>query len=407
MDKIGDIDVKYLAEKYGTPLYTYNKQQIIDNYLNLKNTFIKYYPKTSIHFSVKANSNIHILKVFQELGAGADCSSPYELKLSRMAGFPDNKILYTGNYESPDDFNEINSTDVKINLDDISSFNRLIKVFKPDRISFRINPGIGRGGYEGITTAGSDAKFGVPYEKALNAYQLAIDNGISRFGIHMMTGSNNLEPYYFAEVVEKLLLISNSIFSKLNIIPEYIDIGGGFGIPYEDEEQPLDIDLTAKLISEIFYEKCNKYGFGEPELILEPGRYLVANAGYLITKITGIKRSYRNFAGIDAGMSTLIRPALYGAKHRISVYNKTGMNIAYNICGQICENSDIMSRNVFLPDIEEGDILVIKDAGAYGYVMSSNYNNRPRPAEVLLDNNNEKLIRRRETFEDLLSLYNF
>lgn len=407
MNAIGNIDIKELVNQYGTPLYVYNKQQIIENYNNLKNTFTKFYPKTSVHFSVKANSNLHILKLFNLLGAGADCSSPFELKLSRLAGFEDNRILYTGNYESLDDFSEIKTTEIKINLDDITSFNRLIKVFRPERISFRINPGIGRGGYEGITTAGSDAKFGVPYEKAQSAYQLAKDYGINRFGIHMMTGSNNLEPYYFAEVVEKLLLISNNIFSKLGIKPEYIDIGGGFGIPYEEEEQPLDIELTAKLISEIYLEKCNKYGFGLPELILEPGRYLVANAGYLITRVTGVKKSYRNFAGIDAGMSTLIRPALYGAKHRVSVYNKNGMNIAYNICGQICENSDIMSRNVFLPDIEEGDIITIRDAGAYGFVMSSNYNNRPRPAEVLIDNDKSTLIRRRETFEDMLIYYNF
>lgn len=402
---IGNVDIKYLADKYGTPLYVYDQQTIIDNYNNLSNTFTKYYPKTKIHFSVKANSNLNILKLFNSLGSGADCSSPYELKLSRLAGFEDNKILYTGNYESYLDFSEIKSKEIKVNLDDASSLDRLLTNIKPDRISFRINPGIGRGGFEGITTGGTDAKFGVPYEKALFAYQEAQQKGINRFGIHMMTGSNNLEPYYFAEVVEKLLKIAYNIFSRLGTKPEYIDIGGGFGIPYEDDEAALDIDLTAKLIGEIFREKCEKYGFEEPELILEPGRYLIANSGYIISSITGIKRSYKNFAGIDAGMSTLIRPALYGARHRVSVYGKDNLSAAYNICGQICENSDILAKNIFLPDIEIGDLMIIRDAGAYGYVMSSNYNNRPRPAEVLVDGSSDKLIRRRETFEDMLRNY--
>ncbi len=405
MNNIAGCDIKELASNYGTPLYVYDKTKIMDNYNRLNNTFTKYYPNTKIHFSVKANSNLNILKLFRELGTGADCSSPYELKLSRLAGFDDNKILYTGNYESHQDLAEINSDEIKINLDDISSFGRLKEIYTPKRISFRINPGIGRGGYEGITTAGTDAKFGVPYEKALGAYMLAKANGIKHFGIHMMTGSNNLEPYYFAEIVEKLLMIANNIFSKIDEKPEYIDIGGGFGIPYEDEESSLDIDLTAKLISDIFIEKCEKYGFDMPELIIEPGRYLIADAGYIISTITGIKNSYRNFAGIDAGMSTLIRPALYGAKHRISIYQKEGMKNAYNICGQICENSDILAKNVFLPDLEEGDLMIIKDAGAYGYVMSSNYNNRPRAAEILIEQSKPIVIRKRESFENMLSLY--
>lgn len=405
LNYIGNVDIKYLAEKYGTPLYVYDKLKIEENYKNLSQSFIKYYPKTNVHFSVKANSNLHILKIFNEMGSGVDCSSPNELKLSRLAGFTDNRILYTGNYESFSDLSEIESPDIKINLDDISSFERLLKVYHPKRISFRINPGIGRGGFEGITTGGTDAKFGVPYEKSFLAYKEAQNNGINRFGIHIMTGSNNLEPYYFAEVVEKLFRIAQGIFSKLGTVPEYIDIGGGFGIPYEDGEMPLDIDLTAKLISEIFIEKSQKFDFGEPELILEPGRYLIANAGYIISSITGIKKSYKNFVGIDAGMSTLIRPALYGAKHRLSVYGKDDLNSAFNICGQICENSDILAKNVFLPDVEVGDLITIYDAGAYGYVMSSNYNNRTRPAEVLIENGSNRLIRRRETFEDMISLF--
>jgi len=221
----------------------------------------------------------------------------------------------------------------------------------------------------------------------------------------MMTGSNNLEPYFFAEIVDKLMTIAGNIFGHLGIQPEFVDIGGGLGVPYLDDEQELDIDLTAKLVAQEFAEKCEKYGFGHPELFLEPGRYLIANAGYLIAKVTGIKESYKKFIGIDAGMNTLIRPALYGAKHRILVYDKPDNTATVNICGQICENSDIFAIMLPFPAANEGDLVVIKDAGAYGYVMASNYNNRPRPAEVLVDGQSSVLIRRRETMDDLLRLY--
>ncbi|GAB1372388.1 hypothetical protein MASR1M45_24500 [Candidatus Kapaibacterium sp.] len=187
---------------YGTPLYVYSKQSIEDNYTKLRDTFMKYYPHTRIHFSVKANSNLHILKQFNDMGCGADCSSPYEVMLAKHAGFSDDRIIYTGNYESVSDFSSLTDYKVKVNLDDITSFSRMHSVYNPEVISFRINPGIGKGGYEGITTGGTDAKFGVPYEKALYGYQLAKEKGYKRFGIHMMTGSNNLEPYYFAQVVE-------------------------------------------------------------------------------------------------------------------------------------------------------------------------------------------------------------
>lgn len=405
MELINGIDIRQLADEYGTPLYVYDKNKIIDNYNKLKNAFTKHYENTEIHYSVKANSNLNIINVFKELGSGVDCSSPIEIYMAEKAGLSHDKILYTGNYESPDDFRSLRGKDIKLNLDDINSFHRLNKIFTPKQIAFRINPGIGRGGYEGITTAGTDAKFGVPYERAYDAYNIAKQAGISKFGIHMMTGSNNLEPYYFAEVVEKLMKIAGNIFGKLDMQPEYIDIGGGMGIPYEQDEDELNVELMAEMVTEIFKEKSKKYGFGEPKLLLEPGRYLVANAGYLLTKVTGIKNSYKTFVGVDAGMSTLLRPALYGANHRVYVYGKSELEQNVNLCGQICENSDIFAKNVFMPMVEEGDLILFGDVGAYGYVMSSNYNNRLRPAEVLVSDTGAKLIRRREKLEDMLALY--
>lgn len=405
MNNIAGIDTRELANEFGTPVYIYDANGFRENYKKLKGAFDKYYPKNEIHFSVKANSNLNVLKVFKELGCGADASSPIEYELAKIAGFSPDKTLYTGNYENPSDFQGPINDGAMLNLDDASSLQRALKIGVPERLSYRINPGIGRGGFEGITTAGSDAKFGIPYEKAGDAYKAAMDAGVKRFGIHMMTGSNNLEPYYFAEVVDKLLMIARDIFEPLGIVPEYVDIGGGQGVPYYDHEPELNVDLMAKLIAEVFTEKCDKYGFGRPELVLEPGRYLAANAGYLVSKVTGIKKGYKTFVGVDAGMGTLVRPSLYGAYHRTSVYGKEHKTQQVNLCGQICENSDIFFKNIQFPEVEEGDIVVFREAGAYGYVMASQYNNRLRPAEVLIDGGEARLIRRRETFDDVLRLY--
>ncbi|MCX6147506.1 MAG: diaminopimelate decarboxylase [Candidatus Kapabacteria bacterium] len=405
MTQISNVDIKELVSQYGSPIYVYSQNQIENNYNKIKSAFTKYYPKTKIHFSVKANSNINILEIFKNLDAGTDCSSPIEFKLSKHAGFQNNNILYTGNYESIEDLETVAFENVKLNLDDINSFKRLATINVPELVSFRINPGIGRGGFEGITTAGTDAKFGIPYEKAYEAYKLAKEAGVKRFGIHMMTGSNNLEPHFFGEIVNRLMNIAHDIFSKLDIKPEYVDIGGGYGIPYTNQEEELNIDLTAKIVTDIFKEQCLKFNFGEPELILEPGRYLVANAGYLITQVTGIKDSYKKFVGVNAGMNFLIRPAMYGAFHRAEVYGKSNLTTHINLCGQICENSDIFAKNLEFPEVEVGDIVTFRDVGAYGYVMASNYNNRLKPAEILVNDNKHKLIRRKETFEDYFNLY--
>lgn len=407
MEFIGKVDIKSLIDEYGTPLYVYDQKIIETNYKKIFYAFSKFFENFKIHYSVKANSNLQILRLIKSLGAGVDCSSPFELRLALLAGFKPDVIVYTGNYESIDDLKYVSSCKVRINLDDISSYNRLIKVCSPDFASFRVNPGIGKGGFEGITTGGADAKFGVPYELLKQAYFAAKKDGVKRFGVHIMTGSNILEPYYFAEVLEKLMRISGRIFSDLEIKPEYIDIGGGFGIPYSDEDVELDIETTARLISEVFFEYCDKFDLGKPELKIEPGRYLIGNAGYVVSRVTGIKRGYKKFVGLDAGMNVLIRPALYGATHRIKIYGRDGVVQMAQICGQICENSDILGKNVPLPEVEEGDIVIILDAGAYGFSMASNYNGRPLPAEVLVDGDSVKLIRKRQSFEDYVKLMEF
>ena len=398
---------KELAKEFGTPLYIYDQKQIEENYHRLRSALDKHYEKFSIHYAVKANPNPAVIKVLIGLGSGVDCSSPGELEHALRAGVPASKILYTGNYESPEDLTKVLESGAKFNLDDLNSFKRMISIKTPERVSFRINPGMGKGSHEAVVTGGTDAKFGIPYEKAIEAYQFAKEQGVTKFGIHMMTGSNNLEPFFFAEAVEKLLTIGGGIFKELGFTPDYIDIGGGFGIPYHEEDVPLDVELMSELICDKFKEGIVKHELGEPELLVEPGRYLVGNAGVLLSKVTGLKDSYRQFIGIDAGMNTLMRPSLYGAIHRVEVPYRSSENTRLvSICGQVCENADILAHNILLPeDIEEGDFILLRDAGAYGFAMSSVYNGRPRPAEVLIENGKARLIRRREKIDDLFNFY--
>lgn len=391
-------------EKLGTPVYIYDLNKIKENCSNILKTFRKYYHQTEVHFAVKANSCPAVVKEIESSGLNVDCSSPFELLLSEKCGFSKDRIMYTGNYESPVDLDYATKKAGLINLDDISSFERLKKVKIPEIISFRINPGIGKGGFEGVVTGGVDAKFGVPYESTEEAYKKALDAGVKRFGIHMMTGSNNLEPWYFAEITDKLMHIAGKVFNKLGIIPEYVDIGGGFGIPYSDKEKEIDLDETARFITEKFIDASKKFGFGKPVLRLEPGRFITGNAGILVTKVTGKKSSYHNYLGVDAGMNSLLRPALYGATHRVDApFVKKKALEGIDICGRICENSDIFSRNTMLPELKEGDVVVFKDAGAYGFVMSSIYNGRPQPAEIAIRNSDVIFIRKRLSPEEMLS----
>jgi diaminopimelate decarboxylase len=198
--------------------------------------------------------------------------------------------------------------------------------------------------------------------------------------------------------------IAGPIFKALGQSPESIDIGGGLGIPYTSKEKPLNVEKTADAVASAFEAAVKKYGWDEPELVMEPGRYLVGNAGWLLAQVTRIKKSYRTFVGLDAGMQTLLRPALYGATHRVSVVGKTKPLMTADLCGPICESTDVFFKDLKMPKVEEGDLVVFHDAGAYGYSMASSYNGRPRPAEVLVNGSSHKLIRRRETLDDLSSL---
>lgn len=403
--EIAGIPVRQLAETYGTPLYVYDFARIETNARRLREVFHTPDITVDIYYAMKANCHPAILEVFRKLDYDMDCVSPGELELALRAGIESRKILYTGNYESPVDLRAAYESGAKINLDDVSSLSRLLKVGTPEFISYRINPGQGRGKYEKITTGGDKAKFGVPHEQATVAYRLALEAGIKRFGAHMMTGSSVLEAEHFPRMLELFLSELGEIRRALNIEFEFIDMGGGLGIPYYGDDTVLDIEKVGRMSLQVFRQNVKSYRLGNPHLALEPGRYLVGDAGYLITRVNGIKEGYRKLVGVDAGFNTLIRSALYGAQHPILVDGKedSAEQEAVDVCGQICENTDIFTRDRLLPHIDEGDLLIFTQAGAYGNVMAMPYNLRFRPAEVAIIEGRDRLITRRETIQDYYS----
>jgi diaminopimelate decarboxylase len=386
--KIGNISSIELAKEYDTPLYVYNKQIILKRIQELKDAF----PGARICYAVKANSNINILKLIAAQGFGADCSNKTELEYARLAGFDMKNSIFTSVNPRDDDLQKALDSGILINLDDISILKRLLKYGKPEILAFRINPGFGRGQFPGIVVGGHGTKFGMNEDLAREAFRLAKANGITRFGIHMMTGSGVLYEKYFEELTLAIQEIAVRIESALDINFEFIDIGGGLGIPFEPHEEPLNIKRVGEMVTNAYKHKA--------KLMLEPGKYLVAESGTLLTQVTTIKN---NFIGVDAGMGTLLRPALYGAYHPIILANNIEAEYTQeaNIVGPICENTDCFAKNRAMPSVKEGDILAIQIAGAYAFAMASSYNGILRPAEVLVDGDSHILIRSRERVEDI------
>lgn len=395
--------VNELVAKFGTPLYVYSQSRIQNNYKRLVDAYKAHYPHFEVYYAVKANNNPAIVKTLGQVGAGADASCVPEIMIANLAGISPDKILYSGVYNSNRDLAYAIENQVRLNLEDLSQLERLSKI--PSSLCFRINPGVGGSGAEGLIFAGPDAKFGIIERDVEKAYARARGLGVERFGIHMMTGSNILSPEYFEEVVEKLLDIAGPISQRLGIAFDYIDIGGSLGVPYRPEEQELDIEEVARRVVRKLRHKLEVYQMGEPTLIHEPGRYLVADAGILISRVTSIKNGYKKFIGLDAGMQTLLRPALYGAYHHILFANNLNAenDERVNVVGQICENSDIFAKDRFLSSkIGVDDLLAFLNTGAYGFAMSSQYNTQPKAAEVLVNNGQAVLIRERETFDDII-----
>jgi diaminopimelate decarboxylase len=403
--QIDGVSTIELAKKYGTPLYVISEAAIRAKYRNMFHALSSEYQKIRIFYSAKANTSLSVLRILRDEGAYVDSVSPGEVFLALKSGFPSEKILFTGTSVTDDELRFLLDSGVKINVDSISELGRLLNMATPDFISIRVNPEIGAGHHEHVITAGKQSKFGLWEDDLLKAYGIAKAHGVRQFGLQMHIGSGilNIEPFTLA--VERLLQIGKRVHDTLNIPLDLVDIGGGFGVPYRPEEKALDVGLFSDKILSLIKQRLEEYRLGEPALGFEPGRYIVAEAGILLSAVNTIKTTpFKKYAGIDAGFNTLIRPAMYGSYHHIVVANKMNENPCevYDIAGPLCESGDILGRDRRLPELQEGDLLAILNAGAYGFSMSSQYNSRPRPAEILVNRGRYALVRDRETLDDLL-----
>jgi len=399
--------VSEAAGRFPTPFFLYKEKRIREKCQRLKNAFSRYFENFWPLYAVKANSNPDILRIILDEGFEFDVSSESEVWIASKL---EAKGMFTGNYNPSQELKTAKEAGFILNIDDISQIPFLKEIGVPEILSFRINPGIGRAGIESNILAGPDAKFGIPSEKASDAYKQAKEFGIKRFGIHMMTGSNVLNESYFPDVVEKLFEVVADVKSKTGIEIEMMNIGGGFGVPYKPDEKDLDIEIVARSVREVFDKQIDKYNLKEPQLLVEPGRYITADAGWLIAHVLVIKNSYEKFVGVDAGANDLPRPAIYGAYHHVNILDKEDAQEKeiVNIVGRLCENNDQFAKNRELPRIEIGDIVIIHNAGGHAYSMGHNYNGRPRSAEYLITTDgNIKQIRRAETIEDLFRTTNF
>ncbi len=398
--------IRDIAAHYGTPFHIYDEAGIRETGEQLKKAFAGIAGFRE-YFAVKALPNRRILQVMKEMGFGFDCSSIPELILAREVGAKPEEIMFTSNNTSREEF-EFAAKDggCILNLDDVSLIDKVPEF--PELICFRYNPGPRRTGNV-IIGHPEEAKYGVTHEQVVDAYRRAQARGAKRFGLHTMVASNELDYTYMVETARMLLEISDLVEKELGIRFEFLNIGGGFGIPYKPEQQPLNLAAMSREITALFATFKAKHGY-VPAMVMESGRYMTGPHGALVTTAINHKDTYRKYVGLDACMSSLMRPALYGSYHHIDVIGKEALpkSEVYDVVGSLCENNDKFAIQRELPPIVDGDIVVIHDSGAHGHAMGFQYNGRLRPKELLLRaDGSVELIRRAETVEDYFATYRF
>jgi len=394
-----------LAEEFDTPLYVISETRIRENYRRLRDALSKHHGKVRVYYSAKANANLSVLRILKSEGAYVDTISPGEVYLALKAGFSPERTLFTGTSVRDDELRFLVNSKVTINVDSLSQLRRFLGLSTPNLLSFRVNPEIGAGHHAHVITAGKDSKFGIWESDVIEAYRRAREAGAEKFGMHMHIGSGILEVEPFLVAAEKLLEIAGSVHKELGIGFDFIDFGGGLGVPYRPNEKALDLDLFAERVLRLFKDRVVEYGLGDPFFCVEPGRFIVCDACILLTRVNTVKVTpHKRFVGVDAGFNTLIRPVMYGSYHHMVLANRLDApeEEIYDVAGPICESGDLLASERKLPKVREGELLAILNAGAYGYSMSSQYNSRPRCAEVLAKNGKYCLVRERESFEDLV-----
>ena len=388
-----------IAEAFGTPFHIYDEAGIRETGAQLKKAFSGI-DQFKEYFAVKALPNPHILALMHDMGFGFDCSSIAELVLARRAGGRGEDLMFTSNNTSRAEF-EAAAADggAIINLDDISLIGKVDPM--PELICFRYNPGPRRTG-NSIIGNPVESKYGVAHHQLVEAYKAAGAAGARRFGLHTMLASNELNYPYMVQTAQMLLEVAEWIGKEAGIRFEFINIGGGLGIPYRPEDRPFDVEALGGEIKEMLHHFRLRHGY-QPRLYMESGRFVTGPHGVLVTRAINRKEIYRTYVGVDACMSSLMRPAMYGAYHHIEVLGKAGAQNMHpvDVVGSLCENNDKFAIQRMLPAIQEGDLLVIQDTGAHGHSMGFNYNGKLRPQELMLHADGEvSLIRRAESLED-------
>jgi diaminopimelate decarboxylase len=389
---IGGISAEDLVAEYGSPLYVYDADIIRRQYRALVNYIT--YPKLKIHYACKANTNVALLKILREEGSNIECVSKGEILAALEAGFTSVEIIYTCSYITKEELQFVIDKNIMINLDSLTQVKRYGELNPGGKISLRLNQGIGAAHHEHNITGGPDSKFGIDISEIDEAKKIAQNYDLKIIGIHQHIGSGILENIMFMKAINKLLETAKQ-FKDL----EFLDFGGGFGIPYNPGDVSLDMSTLGKLITETVEKFVKEYG-REIEIKFEPGRFLVGEAGVLLGTVTEIKKSpSHTFVGIDAGFNQLIRPMMYGSYHEIvNASNVKGKEEAVWVVGNICESGDIFGRDRKLTQANEGDIFAILGAGAYGYAMSFPYNARPQPVEILVEGTQSRVIREQKNF---------
>lgn len=386
-----------IAKEFGSPVYVYDADTIINQYKRLTNAFNKV-NNLKINYAVKALSNISVLKLFNSLGSGIDTVSIQEVQLGLRAGFKPEHIIFTPNGVSLEEIENVAKLGVQINIDNLSILEQFGTKYPNVPVCIRINPHVMAGGNTNISVGHIDSKFGISIHQIPLLLRIVENTGMHINGIHMHTGSDILDIDVFLYASEILFETAKN-FQNL----DFIDFGSGFKVPYKSGDIETNIEELGKKLSKRFNEFCKSYG-KDLTLAFEPGKFLVSEAGVFLAKVNVVKQTTSTvFAQVDSGFNHLIRPMLYGSQHDIlNISNPKGRERFYSVVGYICE-TDTFANNRRINEINQGDILCFKNAGAYCYSMASNYNSRYRPAEVLVHKGEAHLIRKRETFEDILN----
>ena len=402
---IGGADAVDIADEFGTPTYVIDEERIRDNYRRFYSAFSKYYPDFKVFYACKANTNLAVMKILESEGSCIDAVSPGEVHIAKLTGFSADRILFTGNNITDEELKYVYDEGVVLNIDSLSALKRLSRIVDADglKISFRVNPMVGAGHHDHCITGGVMSKFGIMESEAVEVYNMAKDLGFNPVGMHSHIGSGILDPEPFKLAIESTMDIAGKVHQEAGIDFEFVDFGGGVGIPYTPEEHVVDLDKFAEVNIGLFKQKIEEYDMNSPAIYLEPGRFLVGDASVLLVRVNSLKESYRKFIGVDAGFHTLLRPAMYDSYHHIvNACNMEAENTqTVDIAGNVCESGDLFARDRPMPEVGEGDVLAILNAGAYGFTMSSNYNSRPFASEVLISDGEAYVVRERETFEDL------